>query len=151
MDSIFWPYALKRFVSLESNLELRQAREFKDEYRLMKQALIRLKKRRLVKILNRAEGLELALTKQGEVERLRSSILNRQDRLERGYCYVIFDIPEDAKLARDALRFFLKQAEFQQVQKSVWRTSKDVVQDLRAFINVARVEKWVTIIVGMEK
>ncbi|MFH0928572.1 MAG: hypothetical protein V1821_03820 [bacterium] len=152
LDAIFWPYALKRFASLEQNLEMRQALEFKREYKMMKDTLLALKRRRLLALMKRADGLELALTSRGQAEYLRNSIRVRNQELGQGRrCYVIFDIPEDARMTRDAFRYFLKQADFVQVQKSVWKTSKDVVKELRLFIATAKVERWVTIIVGEER
>lgn len=58
---------------------------------------------------------------------------------------VAFDIPETHRKARDILRRKLKNWQFEQWQKSVWVSKRNVTKPLRDFINDLRVEKWVRI------
>ena len=56
---------------------------------------------------------------------------------------VTFDIPERTRKTRDQFRFFLKECNFQQVQRSVWFTPCDVYDEIRNFIQQTKSEKWI--------
>ncbi|MDO8486902.1 MAG: CRISPR-associated endonuclease Cas2 [Candidatus Curtissbacteria bacterium] len=64
---------------------------------------------------------------------------------------VIFDVPEDHRKLRNALRYRLKEWQFQQLQKSVWISKKDIVKELKSFIKEVGVENWVKIFVASEE
>lgn len=56
---------------------------------------------------------------------------------------IIFDIPEDRKIARQRLRRLLRRWKFTQTQKSVWTSHYDYKDPLRKFIKTLDVEKFV--------
>lgn len=64
---------------------------------------------------------------------------------------VIFDVPEDHRKLRNALRYRLKEWQFQQLQKSVWISKKDIVKELKTFIKELGIENWVKIFVASEE
>src|SRR3989344_4790557 len=59
---------------------------------------------------------------------------------------IIFDIPEDQRLARDLLRFKLKEWGFINIQKSVWATKKNCTKVIRSFIEELGISKWVLVV-----
>lgn len=59
---------------------------------------------------------------------------------------VVFDIPESERRTRNFFRRFLKEAEFKQLQKSVWITRKDVFCELEDLIKSFGNKKWVYLI-----
>lgn len=64
---------------------------------------------------------------------------------------VIFDIPERHRKLRDALRYRLKEWQFKQMQKSVWVSKKDIVDELKSFIKEIGIENWVKIFVASQE
>lgn len=59
---------------------------------------------------------------------------------------IIFDIPEQNRRIRKALRSRLKMWEFEMWQRSVWATKKDIARELNLFIKEVGIEDWVVII-----
>lgn len=59
---------------------------------------------------------------------------------------VVFDIPEDQRIARDLLRFKLKEWGFLKIQRSVWATKKNCTVVMRKFIEELGISKWVLLI-----
>lgn len=59
---------------------------------------------------------------------------------------VIWDIPENRRVARDLLRYKLKWLGFKQLQKSVWVTKKNCTKLLRDFVRQLGIENWVHVI-----
>lgn len=56
---------------------------------------------------------------------------------------VIFDIPEDRKIARQRLRRLLRKWVFEQTQKSVWTSRYDYKDPLQNFIKKLDIDKFV--------
>lgn len=59
---------------------------------------------------------------------------------------VLFDIKEKNKYLRDNLRYKLKELGFSQLQKSVWITPYDFLQDFKEYIESNNLEKYVILI-----
>ena len=59
---------------------------------------------------------------------------------------VIFDIPEDQRVARDLLRFKLKEWGFMKIQRSVWATKRNCTLVMRKFIADLGISKWVLVV-----
>lgn len=59
---------------------------------------------------------------------------------------VVFDIPEGKRLVRDILRSRLKLWGFNQWQKSVWASKKNITTKLRNFIKELGIDDWVLVI-----
>ena len=88
------------------------------------QALYALKKRKLIKLTQEGKMILLTLTEGGDKRCLRYAFealkIPRPRKWDGKWRLVLFDIPEDLKAAREALRSKLKQLGFLQFQKSVW-------------------------------
>lgn len=63
---------------------------------------------------------------------------------------VIFDVPEEQRNLRNALRYRLKEWQFQQLQKSVWVSKKDIIKELKVFLREMGIENWVKVFVASE-
>ena len=84
------------------------------------------------------------LTKQGNDKAILLKILN--DTVWDGFWrIVIFDIPEKKRRIRYALRAKLREWQFEQLQKSVWVSKKDVVNELKSFIKEIGIKDWVKV------
>ena len=59
---------------------------------------------------------------------------------------VVFDIPEDQRIARDLLRFKLKEWGFKKIQQSIWATKRNCTLVMRKFIEELGISKWVFVI-----
>lgn len=90
----------------------------------IRKALQYAKKHRWVTVREGQNGFQLEITEQGRKQYLRMGL---DDPLPKGkwdgrWRLVIFDIPNEKKVARDTLRFMLKRLGFHQLQESVWVT-----------------------------
>lgn len=84
----------------------------------------------------------LKLTDKGKNEAILRKILKNEN-WDGKWRVVIFDIPEVNKKTRDIFRSRLKLWEFQQLQKSVWVTKKNIIPILREFTKELHLERWV--------
>ncbi len=138
--------------SLDEIEQIKRAKRYWQEYRLERTALERLKKRRLIDIRKRAGRLVVELTAKGRAEAIRNEILDGTAKLPKGkYCVVAFDFPEDVRRARQMFRRFLKEAKFEKVQMSVWKTDRDVFILMREFIDRANIGRWVYLLEAEER
>ena len=62
--------------------------------------------------------------------------------------FVIFDIPEKKRIARDILRSKLKEIGFIQIQKSVWACPYECEEEIAFISSVYEVERYVNYIVA---
>ena len=89
-----------------------------------KRSLLYLKKRKIIKVSETKDGLQLKLTVKGVKTAKYYQLDNLQiltpEKWDGKWRVVIFDIHEEKKLGRDALRRKLKQLEFYQLQKSIF-------------------------------
>ncbi|MFH0928054.1 MAG: hypothetical protein V1821_01130 [bacterium] len=150
---IFEPYKqyFSRF-SDEAVKEMKRNKQFKKVYYETRRTLLNFKEKKLISLRKTALGIEIVLTSKGKVEALKGCIRRQSVILPSGkYCYVIFDIPEDVKYVRGVLRYFLKSCNFKYVQKSVWRTNRDVFKLFQSLINDMKCNRWVLVIEGREE
>ena len=117
--------ALRPLSSRKAVRSISQTARF-ESWRL-KQALHRLEKRGLVRRRKRDDGNEyLLLTKAGEAaflqEKHRTLILQKPAKWDGQWRIVMFDIKEDKKNIRDAIRRHLRRLGFYRLQKSVFVT-----------------------------
>ena len=113
---------------------------------LILQAIKRLKEKGFVEYVdigNVVFKLTDAGTDQVMRVRLKSSELETWDGVWR---LVVFDVPEPQRIARDLLRFKLKEWGFKKVQNSVWASRKNCTVVLRNFIKELGISKWVLVI-----
>ncbi|MFH1404539.1 MAG: hypothetical protein ABIH21_00380 [Patescibacteria group bacterium] len=120
------------------------------EARAQRQAVARLKKRRLLTVKKQANEYHIKLTKQGQAEAFRLKILNADLLPRHQICMVVFDIPETQRKLRQQLRLFLKTAAFIPIQRSVWITPFDVCSQLQKLFSINNVKGWVKIFRAVE-
>ena len=100
----------------------RDRRAWEKEKRNVREAIGRLRKRRLVAIAERKEGTYLVITQKGkEVLKkfeIESLSISKPEEWDHKWRVVLFDIPEKYKRARDALRKKLQLLGFYPLQKS---------------------------------
>ena len=102
------------------------AREIKKELdnRNLSRVLYGAKQRKLIKIEREGDRIRIFLTEKGLRRKLSYNLnrlqIKKPEKWDGKWRLVMFDIPEDKKAARDALRAKLKDLKFIQFQKSVW-------------------------------
>ena len=118
----------------------RMARKFLQfhnlERRRLKRAVARLEQRGLIRRTKRDDGNEyLLLTQAGEhaflQERHRSLVLDRSRVRNNTWRVIVFDILEDKKTVRDAIRRHLRNMGFYHLQKSVFVTPYPCEEEIR--------------------
>ena len=108
-------------------------------------AIQRLRENGLVDFVDDNE-LILRLTDIGREKTLMLSLLENEDKWDRKWRIIIFDIPEKRRIARDLLRQKLKGWGFIPWQQSVWVTKKNCTKQLRDFIKKIGIKDWVKVI-----
>lgn len=90
----------------------------------LKERLKRLEARKWIKISESGDQIKVELVEEGIKKayyyQLENLIIRKPERWDGLWRVVIFDIPEEKKLARDVLRNKLKQLGFVRIQKSVF-------------------------------
>lgn len=109
------------------------------------QTLKRLREKGFIELVDDKE-LILRLTDLGRERALWQKMTLEDGKWDGKWRLVIWDIPEKRRLARDLLRFKLKQLGFKQWQKSVWASKVDCTRLLREFIRKVGIEDWVMVI-----
>lgn len=88
------------------------------------QTLKRLKKQKLIEVVETKDGPVVKITENGMTKALRYKLdemeVKRRDQWDRKWRLVIFDIPEGKRRLRDGFRDRLRQLGFYQLQKSVF-------------------------------
>ena len=97
----------------------------KNNERKIIRSLQNLRKSNLIILKDMGDGnftVKLTQKGRGKVEEINFEKLEikKQDTWDKKWRIVIFDIPENRKAARDALRFKIKELKFYQLQKSVF-------------------------------
>lgn len=125
---------------------MEQRRSYEERERLRD-----LKQRKLIETKKIGNKLMVRLTEKGWQQALRDCVRCTTRKCKDGtIILVIFDVPESERQVRDALRAVLADCGFTMVQKSVWMTRKDVLNELCALLQGAKLHQWVRIIVGGE-
>ena len=143
VTELFEQWANRKPYRLDAEHKLAEERyRAKQEYR---NRLAHLRRRKLIKTKKIEGRLFVELSQEGKLELRKSSMKNRPKLPDELICLVIFDFPTEARRGRDAFRRLLKSAGFEQVQKSVWRSDCDVMQDVLEFVRSAGIHKWVEV------
>lgn len=108
-------------------------------------ALKRLRERGLIDFVS-DQQLVFRLTDQGKDKALWERIRYGDEKWDGKWRLVIWDIPEKRRVARDLLRFKLKQLGFKKWQKSVWASKVNCTKLLRDFIKQVGIEDWVMVL-----
>lgn len=118
-------------------------REFRD--RATAKLYWQLKKQGFLKTRHAGDRMRYALTDKGfDVvvrERMKLAPKLRDDRI----LIVSFDIPEQERSARDALRLFLQRCGFKRWHDSLWITDRDVHRPFAAALGRMGVGRWITL------
>ncbi|OGL66622.1 CRISPR-associated endonuclease Cas2 [Candidatus Uhrbacteria bacterium RIFCSPHIGHO2_12_FULL_47_11] len=121
-----------------------QTRKYEERERLRE-----LKARKWIETKKIGEKLMVRLTAKGWQQVLRDRMRCTKTMCKDGRCIiVVFDVPESERHVRDTLRWILAECGFSMLQKSVWFSNKDVMDDLCALLQGTKLNKWVRIVVG---
>lgn len=112
---------------------------------VLAQALKRLREGGLVELIDNKQ-LIYRLTDSGRDRALWEKMKISDSEWDGKWRLVIWDIPEKRRVARDLLRYKLKQLGFERFQKSVWACKKNCTKELRDFINRVGIEDWVMVL-----
>lgn len=111
----------------------------------LSRALKRLREGGFVELIN-DDQLAFRLTDSGRDRALWEKIKMSNEPWDGKWRLVIWDIPEKRRIARDLLRYKLKQLGFQRFQKSVWACKKNCTKELRDFIKKVGIGDWVMVL-----
>ncbi|MBI4257267.1 hypothetical protein HY626_04400 [Candidatus Uhrbacteria bacterium] len=148
-SEMFEQWARRRKYRYEGEHKL--AEEHFQREQAFRKRLKYLRRKKFIKTKKIEKKLLFELTDQGREELLGRLIQERPKLPSGSVCLVMYDIPLDAGSGRDGLRYFLKRIGFEQVQQSVWQTDKDVTGEVLAFVQKAKVERWVQVYIGQRK
>lgn len=119
------------------------------EYLLDKSALAtslkRLRENGLIDFVD-DKTLTLRLTDKGRNKALWTKKKMEDEKWDKKWRLVIWDIPEKRKKARDLLRHQLKQLGFMKLQNSVWASKKDCTKLLKEYIKKVGIGDWVKVL-----
>ncbi|MDP3244462.1 MAG: CRISPR-associated endonuclease Cas2 [bacterium] len=144
-ENFTWVFSLKNYLEF-SEYQDREKQQFLREQR---QYLYYLKKRKFIEMQKIGKTLKIRLTEKGWGKALRDKIKNNKNKHKDKFCYfVIFDVPEKEREARNTLRNFLKECNFIKIQQSVWMTDKEVLKPLIQLLQHKKLEQWIRIVSG---
>jgi DNA-binding transcriptional regulator PaaX len=88
----------------------------------------------------------ISLSESGKLRALNLSfkkLYNREEKWDKKWRMVAFDIPEDCKKGRNALRYRLKMAGFYEFQESLFLYPYDCEKEIKAFIELFKLKQYV--------
>ncbi len=104
-----------------------------------------LKRRGMIRIEKRNKQIYISLTKKGEKRagkyQINSLSIKSPRKWDKKWRVVIFDIPENTRIKREAFRGKLKELNFYPLQKSVWAypySCQKEIKLLREFFNLSK-------------
>lgn len=114
-----------------------------------RQSLQRLKERKMIKIKKVANKIMIELTGRGRHQALIQLIQYKKIVLpNEKVCIVFFDIPERVRFVRKEINYLLSNSGFERIQKSVWMSVYDVVNEISVFIKLMKAEKWIRVCIA---
>jgi DNA-binding transcriptional regulator PaaX len=140
------PSALMRY-----GLDNLKTIEAERERRRIRVAICRLKKRKLIAENNKRQIRAFRLTLLGECYLKNKNQPPPPILPDELKTIISFDIPEQHRKARDALRRYLKHLGFQRLHWSVWFSDRDWLERLADQIKNSKTDNWVSIIQGRIK
>ncbi len=148
-DACFWMSIASKYPNLvgdpfagEIIMEIEGCRERKR----VREAVKRIKKRKLVRDKKQGKVILHKMTNVGEIQLIDYRIRLKESLLPDGeYCLVTFDIPENTKVTRQYFRKKLRQFGFKQHHLSVWISNHDVVDEMNTYVRMLKATKWVTV------
>lgn len=121
------------------------------EKREFQKRITYLKKKGFLETKRVEKKLLVELTDIGMYEWMRRLVRERPMLSDGQICLVMYDIPIDGNLGRDALRYYLKRMGFKQLQKSVWQTDKHVVDEVKQLIEMVGMADWVRVYIAKKQ
>lgn len=121
--------------------------------KIVDKSLNKIVKDHYVKIIEKNGKTTLRITERGKAKLINfdiDSIRIKQTKWDGKWRFVIFDIPEKNRIARDALRKKLREIGFVQIQKSVWASPYECEEEIAFISSVYGVEKNVNYIVAFK-
>jgi len=111
--------------------ELKQQHKRRKTKQEFNQLVYYLKKKGYIKIKNLEQNKGVILTKKGEekVLRIKFKIRRKEERSDKKWQMIIFDIPEKKRHLRDLLRDKLCLLEYRMLQQSIWVCPYDVQKE----------------------
>lgn len=114
------------------------------------QALYRLRKRKIIDIFEKDGLVHIYLTEKGKKRTIKADLnkisIQQPDVWDNKWRMVMFDIPEDKRSAREALRKKLKNLKLFQFQKSVWIYPYDCQREIDLIASVFDIGEHITIL-----
>lgn len=139
-----WTFSRNSHIEFDEYKDREQRRFLMEERKMLRY----LKRQKLIEMHAISNKLVVRLTDKGWTKALRIRIKTHKVRCTKGACFLIFDIPEKERIARNMLRDFLKESGFIKLQHSVWMTKYDVIQPLQKLLQRQKLEKWIRIVRG---
>jgi len=113
----------------------------------IKKAIINLNKEKLIKKKKNYNGsIIISLTERGKLRALNikfRKFADRKEKWDRKWRMVMFDIPNECRKARDALRYRLKSGGFYELQKSIFLYPYDCKKEIEYFVELFKAQKYV--------
>lgn len=106
------------------------------------QSVRQLKKEGLIETQKEGKNILVKITARGKDRAILYKLLENKS-WDGKWRIVIFDIPETHRKIRRALREKLREWQFTPIQKSVWVSKIDVVEELKKYTREIGVENWV--------
>ena len=119
--------------------------------RVVDKSLNKIVKDRFIKVINKNGKTTLQITEKGKVRLVNfniDTIRINESNWDGHWRFVIFDIPEKKRIARDVLREKLKEIGFIQIQKSVWACPYECEEEIDFIASVYDVEPYVNYIIA---
>lgn len=140
--------AYKPSALLKYGLDHLRTIELENERRRIRVAIFRLKKRKLIAETNKQNSRAFRLTLLGECYQKNKNQPLPPMLPDELKTIVSFDVPEQHRKARDAMRKYLKSLGFQRLHWSVWFSDRDWSERLSDQIKNSKTDNWVSIIQG---
>lgn len=113
------------------------------------QSIRQLREQGFIETQKDGKQIMLRLTDKGRQEVILRKLLE-DNKWDKKWRIVIFDIPEKHRKLRNVLRGKLREWQFQPLQKSVWISKKDCTKELKNFLEEIGIWGWVKIFVAEE-
>ena len=107
-----------------------------------------LRRRKLLYEKRAGKKVIATLTARGMESLSKLKVRNASRRIDGKRIYVMYDVPERFRPARDAFRIWLKGAGFRKLQWSVWSSDRNVEEHVRKWIKMHELGRWVKIAVS---
>lgn len=124
----------------------------------LSQALYGLKRRKVIRVVEKNCEVIIKLTESGRKRKLEYDISHlkppMQSKWDGRWRMVMFDVPEEKRVERDALRRRLEQLRFVQFQKSVWiypYQCEDEIDFITEFFSIGRYVNLITVKIEEDK